>query len=152
MMMCPSANLVDDMPGGLKIFGIAGGTAAEPRVEYLAEPVLVTAAMLESFADGAIQPGEVFRWTKPCKRSSCRQWSEEAAAAGGPACTLIDRWLAALVPVEETALPACAIRPDCLGWHQAGPAACRRCPRIVSQWVTGLEQPLEPVNLDKVYL
>jgi hypothetical protein len=142
--LCPCANPVDDMPGGLHIFGVAAGTAAEPAVYFLPEPVRVTKEMSESFARSALQPGEIYRFTKICKSSSCRHWSDEHGKCG-----LISRCIANL---DSTALPVCAIRPTCQAYAQDHAAACQVCPRVVQQWITGLDEPDEPVTLEKIYL
>jgi hypothetical protein len=145
--LCPSARPVDDMPGGLAVFAVAAGTPEEPSAEYLPEAIPITAAMLETMARGPIEVGEVFRFTKQCREEACRQWDEKAHA-----CSLIDRWVAALDVPAETALPRCAIRQNCRAWHQLGARACRSCHRVTSQWITGLDEPLAKVDLEKLYL
>jgi hypothetical protein len=142
LSLCPSARPDD----GVSAFGVAGGTPQDPRVTYLPKAIRISQPMLHEMQKGPLQPGEVYRFTGPCKQSGCRQWDER-----GERCSLIDRWVEALAPVAE--LPACAIRADCQAWHQVGREACRRCPRVTAQWITAIDgDPLQRVDLEKVYL
>lgn len=145
-MLCPSANPVDDQPGGLAVFAVAAGTPEAPRVEYLPEAITMTAEMLHTLEQGPIEPGEVFRFTKRCF-SGCRQWDATTGA-----CSLINRWVAALDAPNEGSVPSCAIRRQCRAWHQVGPSACRNCHLVTSQWITGLDDAETKVDLAKLYL
>jgi len=49
---------------GAVAFGVAGGTAAEPPVSYLKEPLPVTPELLELAEP--VEPTEVFHFAAPC--------------------------------------------------------------------------------------
>jgi hypothetical protein len=119
-LCCPSAR--PEMEGAA-VFGVVGGTVEEPRVAYLARALPVDPQVLA--AAGPADPGEVFRIAAPCAGAGCSHF------AGG-ACTLVKRIVGRLSSVAEVP-PPCALRPQCVWWHQEGLAACRRCPQVVSQ-------------------
>jgi len=121
-LACPSAR--PDMAGAIA-FGVIGGTIDHPRVNYLSELEPVSVDLL-ALAD-PLAPTEVFRFAAPCAASQCRHFD-------GAACRLASR-VVSLLPETGDRLPACRIRPSCRWWRQEGPAACRRCPQIVSTTV-----------------
>lgn len=118
--LCPSAQ--PEMAGSV-IFGVVGGTAQEPRVGYLAEPLPATAERLALSAP--VVPTEIFRLAAPCAGSACQHFD-------GATCRLAARTAELLRPVVD-ALPPCRIRPRCRWWLQEGKEACLRCPQIVTQ-------------------
>lgn len=76
-------------------------------------------------------PEKRFRFSQPCIKSGCRQWT-------GSRCGVIDRVLGV---VEETnvssdapigVLPKCSIRPQCRWFAQVGRRACTVCPFVVT--------------------
>jgi hypothetical protein len=67
----------------------------------------------------------VVRLASPCAERCCGHFSDNR-------CTLASRIVGRLPEVVER-LPACALRPSCRWWHQEGPAACHRCPQIVTE-------------------
>jgi hypothetical protein len=106
-----------------RAFGVVGGTAAAPRVDYLADPLPATD---ESVAlAGPVRPTEVFRFAATCAGTSCRHFD-------GKDCRLVQRIVSDL-PVVVDVLPPCRIRSTCRWWKQEGPAACRRCPQVVTE-------------------
>lgn len=115
---CPSAQ--PEMAGAV-VFGVVGGTSAEPRVGYLTERLPVSGELLA--LTGEVGPTEVFRIGAPCAGGGCRHFD-------GASCRLASK-LVQLAPAGA-ALPACALRPDCRWWRQEGKAACMRCPRVVT--------------------
>jgi hypothetical protein len=117
---CPSAS--PDAEGAV-IFGVAGGTLEEPRVGYLARAVKPTRDLLALAAPA--DPAAVFRFGGRCAESACSHFS-------GAHCTLGER-LVQLLPAVTERLPACALRPSCRWWQEQGPAACRRCPQVITQ-------------------
>jgi hypothetical protein len=118
--LCPSAQ--PDMDGAVA-FGIVEGTAEEPRVTYLRNPLPVTDELLELAKP--VEPTEVFRFAAPCAESGCQHFD-------GASCQL-GRKVAENVPVTIAGrLPACRIRPSCRWFAERGPAACARCPLIVT--------------------
>jgi hypothetical protein len=118
--LCPSAR--PEMAGAV-IFGVVGGTAQEPRVAHLVQPLPVTDELLTLAAPAS--PLQVFRTAAPCAASACAHFAENR-------CRLVSRIVDEL-PEAVEGLPACRIRPDCRWWQQEGKAACLRCPLIVTE-------------------
>jgi hypothetical protein len=116
---CPSAQ--PDMDGAV-LFGVIGGTAEEPQVAYLAEPQPVTLDLL-ALAE-PVAPTEVFRFGAPCAEQSCQHFASGECQLG--------RKLAEDVPPVGQRLPPCRLRPKCRWWQERGPAACMRCPMVVT--------------------
>jgi hypothetical protein len=108
--------------GGAVAIGIVAGTAQEPRVRPLESPVPVTAELL-ALAE-PVRPTEVFRFAAPCLTTGCRHFA-------GTTCQLAAK-VVRMLPTAVDGLPECDIRPRCRWFMQEGGAACRRCPRIVT--------------------
>lgn len=119
-LLCPSAQ--PEMEGAA-VFGIVNGTAAEPRVGYLTEPVILTEEI--RVLSEPVEPTEVFRIAAPCATNRCKHFD-------GADCRLAAR-VAELLPEAVDAPPPCSIRPQCRWWRQEGKAACMRCPVVVTQ-------------------
>jgi hypothetical protein len=119
-LFCPSAQPAWE---GSVVLGVVGGTAAAPRVAYLAEPLPVTDELLALAAP--VTPTEVFRIAAPCAGSACCHFV-------GAACTLVERIVDHLPLAVEEGLPPCHLRPQCRWWAQEGKAACARCPQVVT--------------------
>jgi len=117
--LCPSAPPAWE---GSVAFGVVGGTACDPRLLYLNDPLPVTDELLASTQP--VRPTEVLRFAAPCAGGSCSHFM-------GGHCSLVDRVVQILPAVTES-LPACALRPSCRWWHQEGKSACQRCPQIVT--------------------
>jgi hypothetical protein len=118
-LSCPSAQ--PDMEDA-RIFAVVAGTPEAPRVAYLKAEAEVTEAMLEGLGD--LKPTQVFRYAARCEESRCAQYSD--------GCCSLGRRIAELLPEVTEALPSCTIRPTCR-WHsEIGPAACRRCPQVMT--------------------
>jgi hypothetical protein len=109
------------MPEG-RVFGVIGGTAAEPRLAYLDEPAPATGDLLA--LAGEVQPTEVFRMAAPCVESKCTHFD-------GRNCGLATR-IVQILPAVVDALPHCVIRKDCRWFQQEGKSACTRCPQVVT--------------------
>jgi hypothetical protein len=118
-LSCPSAR--PDTEDSV-VFGVVGGTVAEPRVGYLQRPMAATADLLALAAPA--DPAAVFRFGGRCAEGACRHFD-------GARCSLAHR-LVQLLPVVTDRLPSCALRPTCRWWREEGPAACRRCPQVVT--------------------
>lgn len=118
-LTCPSAQ--PDMAEA-RIFGVVGGTAAEPEVAYLKAGATVTPEMLGQLGD--LDPTHVFRFAGRCEEGRCGQYKDGR-------CSLGQRIAQMLAPVTE-ALPSCQIRPTCRWYEEVGAAACRRCPQVVT--------------------
>ena len=116
---CPSAQ--PDMEGAV-VFGVIGGTPEEPVVGYLTEPQPVTLDLL-ALAE-PVEPTEVFRFGAPCAESSCQHYAAGECQLG--------RKLSEDVPVAADRVPPCQLRPRCRWWQERGPAACMRCPMVVT--------------------
>ncbi|HEY6320124.1 MAG TPA: nitrogen fixation protein [Thermoanaerobaculia bacterium] len=119
-LSCPSAR--PDTEGAV-IFGVVGGSVEEPRVGYLARPVVPTREILALAAPA--DPAAVFRFGGRCAEGGCRHFA-------GARCSLGER-LVQLLPAAGDRLPPCTLRPSCRWWHEQGPAACYRCPLVVTQ-------------------
>jgi hypothetical protein len=117
-IQCPSAMEENDHP---IVFGIVGGTADRPRVEYLTEPQPLTPEIQRMCSP--VTPAEVLRIATPCVRYRCKHFESEK-------CTLAQRIVQILSPVVDS-VPSCRLRPSCRWWIQEGPSACLRCPQVV---------------------
>lgn len=138
-LKCPSAQ---PGMGEAQVLGVVSRDGAAPRLAYLDQPMAATPEILAMAAPVAVS--EVFRLSARCEESKCMHFD-------GARCQLAVR-IATLLPEVVDALPACNIRPDCRWFRQEGPAACRRCPQIVTgnaeaddvlQRVAGMPQPVE---------
>ena len=119
-ILCPSAQ--PDVSDA-KVFGVMTGTQETGlRVGYLNEAQPVTPDVLA--ASGPAAPTEVMRIAAPCMGHGCGHFD-------GTNCKLATRIATMLDPVVR-ALPRCAIRPTCRWFRQEGPAACFRCPQVVT--------------------
>jgi hypothetical protein len=125
--LCPSAR--PEMAGAV-IFGVVGGTAQEPRMAHLVQPLPVTEELLA--LAGPASPLAVFRTAAPCAQSACVHFAQNR-------CRLASRIVDEL-PEAVDGLPACRIRPHCRWWQQEGKAACLRCPLIVTEMTNPTEQ------------
>jgi len=120
-VICPSAQV--DQGGNMVIGVVAGTQDGSARVSLLPAPVPVqTVAHL---IPEAIPATEVLRLAAPCAERKCAHFRDDR-------CTLASRIVARLPTVIDR-LSKCAIRPSCRWWHQEGPAACFRCPAIVTE-------------------
>jgi hypothetical protein len=119
-ILCPSAQ--PDVTGA-KVFGVMTGTGQDGlRVGYLGEAQAVSPDVLAAAAPAA--PTEVMRIAARCMGHGCGHFD-------GANCRLATRIATMLDPVVRT-LPRCAIRPTCRWFRQEGPAACFRCPQVVT--------------------
>lgn len=119
--LCPSAQ--PDWEGA-RVIGVVGGTPERPETAYLDQAQPVTQEILD--LAGPVAPAEVFRFAAPCANSACGHYD-----GAEHKCRLAEktvRW------VEQAVdnLPKCSIRSSCRWWQQEGPAACRRCPQVVT--------------------
>ena len=137
-LKCPSAQ---PGMGDVQVLGVVSRDGTAPRLAYLDQPMAATPEMLELAAPVAVS--EVFRLSARCEELKCMHFD-------GARCQLAVR-IAKLLPEVVDALPACNIRPDCRWFRQEGPAACKRCPQIVTgnaqadevlQHVAGMPQPV----------
>ena len=120
-LLCPSAH--PDMAGA-RVFAVVGGTAEQPRADYLAQSVPLTDE-IRALAQ-PVDPAEVFRVASPCVQGACQHFD------GGEHICRLGRKTAALAPIVVERLPRCAIRPSCRWWAQEGVSACRRCPQVAT--------------------
>jgi hypothetical protein len=72
-----------------------------------------------------VRPTEVLRFAAPCAEGQCVHFD-------GASCRLAKRVVSRL-PEVVNRLKRCAIRPTCRWWHQEGPAACHRCPLVITE-------------------
>jgi len=119
--LCPSAQPDWD---GARVIGVVGGTPERPETAYLDQAQPVTEEILE--LAGPVAPAEVFRFAAPCANAACGHYD-----GAEHKCRLAEktvRWVEQAVD----SLPKCSIRASCRWWQQEGPAACRRCPQVVT--------------------
>jgi hypothetical protein len=135
-LLCPSAQPSEP---GARVFGVQSTQhGPDRRVGYLAEAVPVTPEILA--LSGKAAPAEVLRMAAPCMRTGCMNYQ-------GGACGLAGRVARMLEPVVN-ALPACAIRRHCRWFAEQGPAACLRCPQVVTTSRAGSGLPVEVAYAD----
>lgn len=120
---CPSAQ--PDMTEA-RVIGVLGGSAAEPRIAYLAQEAVIPAA--EMPATPGVDPVEAFRLAARCEDHRCAQ---HVAGIEGGRCGLGARIVAQLEPVVA-GLPPCTIRTTCRWFAEQGREACLRCPQVVT--------------------
>lgn len=125
--LCPSTR--PEMEGSV-VFGVVGGTGAQPRVAYLLDPQPVTSEILA--LSEPVEPTEVFRFASSCAGDACKHFD-------GSNCRLVTK-MVRLLPIAVKKLPSCRLRPNCRWWKQEGRAACLRCPQIVSETYQPSEQ------------
>jgi hypothetical protein len=118
-LLCPSAR--PEWPRA-RVIGVVTGSVSQPRVKYLEQSVLVSDELMQMTAPAAST--EVFRMAGPCMRSACQHFQNAR-------CHLAEKIVDGLPPVSET-LPECSIRSHCRWFSQEGPAACFRCPQVVT--------------------
>lgn len=117
--LCPSASAG---AAGAQVFGVVGGSAGDPQVAYLTEPMPVTEALRQQAAPASLE--EVTRTSAPCGGNACQHFD-------GADCTLVQRIVAKLDPAVSRP-PPCSIRGQCRWWAQEGRSACVRCPQVVT--------------------
>jgi hypothetical protein len=119
-LLCPSAQ--PDQPDA-RVFGVQTTVGEnQRRVAYLTETLPMTPDLIGSLGDASAP--EVLRIAVPCMHGGCMHFE-------GGACELAGRVARMLDPVVG-ALPRCAIRPACRWFREQGPAACVRCPAVVT--------------------
>jgi hypothetical protein len=119
-MNCPSAQPNQDAN---VVIGVVGNQDGMPRVSLLPKPVPLQS--VTHLIPDTIPIAEVLRLAAPCAERRCAHFSDNR-------CTLASRIVARL-PAITARLSPCAIRPSCRWWHQEGPAACHRCPQIITE-------------------
>jgi hypothetical protein len=131
--LCPSAR--PESANGV-VFGIALGTATEPRISYLKKPLPITEELMAKAAP--VTPSEIFRTAASCAESACQHFN-------GKDCRLVMRIVDKL-PTVTSDLPPCSIRRDCRWWQQEGKAACMRCPQVVTDNYAPSEEFYQAAN------
>jgi hypothetical protein len=119
-LSCPSAqpNQTDSA-----VIGVVGRQDGKPHVSLLPESVSLHS--VAHLIPDTIPVTEVLRLAAPCAERHCSHFNDQR-------CTLATRIVSRL-PVVVDRLSPCALRPSCRWWRQEGPAACRRCPQIVTE-------------------
>jgi hypothetical protein len=125
--LCPSAR-PESLDG--VVFGVVLGTATEPRISYLKQPLPIADELMAKASP--VTPAEIFRTAASCAQSACQHFD-------GKDCRLAMRIVEKL-PVVVEELPPCSIRRNCRWWQQEGKAACMRCPQIVTDDYAPSEQ------------
>ena len=126
-MSCPSAQPKQE---GSVVIGVVATVDGKHHVSHL--PRQVPLESVAHLIPNDIPITEILRFAAPCVERCCAHYREDR-------CTLAAR-IVACVPASANSLSPCAIRPSCRWWRQEGPAACHRCPQIVTE-------PLHPSEL-----
>ncbi len=118
-ILCPSSRC----QAGALLVGIV---LSDGRVAYASDRIVIDREFVELAQQGPA-PETRFRFSTPCARGACRQWT-------GDRCGVIDRLTPLLDEAEQRGieLPACAIRAECRWFAQAGATACAICPEVVT--------------------
>jgi hypothetical protein len=117
---CPSAQ-PDEADS--TVIGVVVTRDGRARVSLLPQPVPLSS--VAHLIPDTVPVTEVLRLAAPCAERHCRHFS-------GQHCTLASRIVARLPAVVDRLAP-CALRPTCRWWDQEGPAACRRCPQVITE-------------------
>jgi len=120
---CPSAQ--PDMLEA-RVIGVLSGSAAEPRIAYLAQEAVIPAADMPPTL--GVDPVEAFRFAGRCEDHRCAQHVD---GVEGGRCGLGARIVAQLDAVVVN-LPSCTIRASCRWYAEQGREACLRCPQVVT--------------------
>ncbi len=120
--LCPSARCEE----GAILLGIVG---EDGIVGYVTPRLIVNSEFVHQAHEGRA-PEKRFRFSQPCIKSGCQQWT-------GSRCGLIDRVLNAIQEADTPnwsarTMPKCSIRPGCRWFAQAGPKACTGCPFVIT--------------------
>ena len=117
---CPSAQPAQ---GAGMVIGVVVAQGGRSQVSLL--PKSVPLRSVARLIPDAIPATEVLRLAAPCAERRCAHFSDDR-------CTLASRIVARLPAVVDRLSP-CALRPSCRWWRQEGPAACHRCPQIITE-------------------
>jgi hypothetical protein len=117
---CPSAQ---PNQTARAVIGVVGRQDGKPQVTLLPQPVSLES--VSHLIPDTIPVTEVLRLAAPCAERHCSHFNDQH-------CTLAARIVSRLPAVVDRLSP-CALRPSCRWWHQEGPAACHRCPQIVTE-------------------
>lgn len=117
---CPSAS--SDWEDA-EVLGVVEGSADGPSLSYMLGAIPVARA--RGLVPAPLVPEEVFRFTAPCRGGACPQFV-------GGRCGVARAAVGHLPEAATGPLPQCGLRPDCRWWLDEGPAACRRCPGVVT--------------------
>lgn len=120
-LLCPSSRCQE----GAILIGIV---LADGRIAYSSDQILIDREFVELAQQGRA-PETRFRFSTPCARNACRQWT-------GQRCSVIDRLTPLLEKQQSIDLPTCTIRAECRWYAQAGEAACGICPEIITDMTT----------------
>lgn len=119
-LSCPSAQADQ---AGSAVIGVVKYQDGASLVSILPEPAPL--GSVAHLIPNSVPVNEVLRLAGPCAESRCSHFRDSR-------CTLASRIVARLPEVTDW-LSKCAIRPSCRWWRQEGPAACFRCPGIVTE-------------------
>lgn len=111
------------MQEGAIVVGVFPPSGTGPVLAHAPARDYVTAEMLAALGD--TDAATVMRVAIPCMERGCKNFT--SADTCGFAKQVAGR------KTSTTDLPRCAIRSDCLWWHQEGKEACFRCPSVQSR-------------------
>jgi hypothetical protein len=114
---CPSARCE---PGAV----LLGIVLPNGRVAYAADRFVIDEEFVTIARQGR-SPEARFRFSSPCLRGACREWT-------GERCGVIDEALRYASVSSDIPLPQCSIRSSCRWFAQVGAEACGVCPLVVT--------------------
>ena len=107
--LCPSAPATV----GAMLIGVV---TAEGRVANVGTPLTIDSMFIETArVHGPLE--ERFRFSSPCARAECTNWTGRECGLIG---NLYDAAAQARTALASHPLPRCAIRPSCRWWQQRG--------------------------------
>jgi hypothetical protein len=117
LSLCPSAPCKEDAI----LLGIVN---RDGKVSFASKKIVVDSGFVE-IAHGGRTPGKRFRFSAPCMKNGCEQWSQGR-------CRVIDEAIRIFGTRDPDELPKCAIRDQCRWFQQCGAAACSICPEVIT--------------------
>ena len=124
-ILCPSARCEE----GAILVGIV---MSDGRVAFASDRITIDREFVQIAREGR-PPEKRFRFSSPCAKGGCAQWT-------GERCGVIDEELAATPRASPDELPECSIRPQCRWFEQSGAAACAVCPDVITDMRVDVEE------------
>lgn len=104
---------------------LLGVVNADGTVGYFDSPIEVDQSFVENAGDTDTLEKR-FRFSNKCVQSGCKQWT-------GKECGVIKMVLQLeSIPVAESNLPDCSVRPTCRWFFQEGEKACTGCQYVIT--------------------
>lgn len=124
-ILCPSSRCQE----GAILLGIV---LPDGSVAFAKDRIVVDGGFVQNATrEGSHPPETRFRFSSPCARGACNQWSDSR-------CGVIDSVLqeahdGGYDSQGRQALPECSIRPQCRWFEQSGAEACSVCDLVITE-------------------